>query len=331
MLPHGTVPPTSRATEAPGEDTWPLVKINPGRSVSQEPTLMGKPDTSWGMPTGQNRQKPTLHGEAVTPGQGRKHYIWGTEQQHCNYGLANPRGAKPQHCSYGWPNTRGGEKTTTLQLWGPNTWGTKPQHCKYRLPNPRGTKPQLCSYGLPNTCGTKPQHCNYGLPNPRGAKLQHCNYGDPTPGEQNRNVATMDDPTPREQNHNIATMDDPTPGNKTTTLQLWITQHLGNRTATLQLGMTQHLWNRTAKLQEGGGMTPREPKRTNCCGLFLFQLPFTKCHHQTSTGYPIRKASPHSQCPPGQQVSCACSTQHSRAQVLQHQMSKAQSLISQML
>lgn len=147
------------------------------------------------MPTGQNRQKPTLHGEAVTPGQGRKHYIWGTEQQHCNYGLPNPR-------------------------------------------------------------KTKPQHCNYGLP------------------------------TPREQNCNTT---------------------------------------------RGGGMTSRELRRTNCCGLFLFQLPFTKCHHQTPTGYPIRKASPHSQCPPGQQVSYACSTQHSRAQVLQHQKSKAQLLISQML
>ena len=42
MLPHGAISPTSRATETPGGDTWPLVKANPGRSVSQEPTLTGE-------------------------------------------------------------------------------------------------------------------------------------------------------------------------------------------------------------------------------------------------------------------------------------------------
>ena len=145
---------------------------------------------------------------------------------------------------------------------------------------------------------------------------QHCNYGDPTPGEQNRNIATMDDPTPGQQNHNIATMDYPTPGKP------------NHNTATMDYPTPRE---QNCNTTRGGGMTSHELRRTNCCGLFLFLLPFTKCHHQTPTGYPIRKASPHSQCPPGQQVSYACSTQHSRAQVLQHQKSKAQLLISQML
>ena len=207
------------------------------------------------MPTGQNRQKPTLHGEAVTPGQGRKHYIWGTEQQHCNYGLPNPGGAKSQHCNYGDPTP--GEQNRTIAA-----------------------------------------------------------MDDPTPGQQNHNIATMDDPTPGQQNHNIATMDYPTPGKQ------------NHNTATMDYPTPGE---QNCNTTSGGGMTSRELRRTNCCGLFLFLLPFTKCHHQTPTGYPIRKASPHSQCPPGQQVSYACSTQHSRAQVLQHQKSKAQLLISQML
>ena len=210
------------------------------------------------MPTGQNRQKPTLHGEAVTPGQGRKHYIWGTEQQ-----------------------------------LKPLSWITQPQ-----------------KKGKKHTQKTH-THTHTHKPTP-----QHCNYGDPTPGEQNRNIATMDDPTPGQQNHNIATMDYPTPGKP------------NHNTATMDYPTPRE---QNCNTTRGGGMMSHELRRTNCCGLFLFLLPFTKCHHQTPTGYPIRKASPHSQCPPGQQVSYACSTQHSRAQVLQHQKSKAQLLISQML